>query len=285
MLQRFSELAKTQLQLANGKRINRTSDDPLGSTQLIPLKDVIARNEQYSRNADVAQARLNLEDSTLASVNTILTRVHDLTIQGNNDSLSATDRAAIAQEMRQSLATLKGLANTKDGNGEYLFAGDNVTTAPILENPVDTFSYTGDNGQRQLQIGASRQVAVGDPGDDIFMNIPYSGGGSQSIFSTITDVISNLESNTSSPTALTDLQTAMDNVSTIRSQVGSRLNAIDSQREVNEELILRNRQTISEIEDLDIAEAVGRLNVQLLRLQASQQAFNRIQNLSLFNYL
>lgn len=285
MLERFSELAKTQLQLANGKRINKPSDDPLGSTQLIPLRDIIAIHEQYGRNANAAMARLSLEDSTLANVNDILTRVNDLTIQGNNDTLSVQDRAAVAEEMRQSLATLMGLANIKDGNGEYLFAGDNVTTTPILENPINTFSYQGDNGQRSLQIGATRQVAVGDPGDEVFVNIPFSGGGNQSIFTTIASVITNLQANTSSAAALTDIQSAMDNISTVRSKVGSRMNAIDSQRSVNDDLILRNRQTLSEIEDLDIAEAVGRMNLQLLGLQASQQAFNRIQNLSLFNYM
>jgi len=285
MLQRFSELAKTQLQLSTGKRINKSSDDPLGTTQILPLKDIIAIHEQYGRNSDVAKSRLAFEDNALGQVNSILIRINELTVQGNNDTLSATDRAAVAQEMRRSLETLVDLANTRDGNGDYLFAGDNVRTAPVLENPPGSFSYTGDNGQRQLQISLDRTVAVGDPGDDVFMNIAYSGGGTQSIFDTVYSVISDFEAGQRAPTQLDDIQTAIDHISTFRAKAGARLNTLDAQDNVNQELILRSRETISNIEDLDIAEAVGRLNVQLLGLQASQQAFSKIQNLSLFNYI
>jgi len=285
MLQRFSELAKTQLQLSTGKRINKTSDDPLGATQLLPLKDIIAIHDQYGRNSDVARSRLEFEDNTLGQFNSVLIRVNELTIQGNNDSLNAVDRAAIAQEMRRNLETMVALANTRDGNGDFLFAGDNVRTPAVLENPPGTFSYAGDNGQRHLQIALDRTVPVGDPGDDVFMNIPFSGGGTQSIFDTVFSVITNLEADQQSPTQLDDIQTAIDHLSAFRAKVGSRLNTLDTQDNVNEELILRSRETISEIEDLDVAEAVGRLNVQLLGLQASQQAFSKIQNLSLFNFI
>jgi len=285
MLQRFSELAKTQLQLSTGKRINKTSDDPLGATQLLPLKDMISIHEQYSRNSNTARGRLSFEDNTLGQFNAVLVRINELTIQGNNDVLDATSRSAIAEEMRRNLETLVDLANTRDGNGDYLFAGDNVRNPAVVENPPGTFTYAGDSGQRQLQISLDRTVPVGDPGDDVFMNIPFSGGGTQSIFDTVYSVITNLEANQQSPTQLQDLQSAMDNVSATRARVGARLNTLDTQDNVNEDLILRSRQTISDLEDLDVAEAVSRLNIQLLGLQASQQAFSKIQNLSLFNHI
>lgn len=285
MLDRFSNLAKTQLQLSTGRRMLQPSDDPIGSTQVLPLKEMVARHEQYGKNSDTAETRLILEDSTLGVVTNLLTRVSELAIQGNNEAMSAADRAAIAQELRQDLAALMSSANTRDGTGEYIFAGDNVDTAPILENPAGTFSYTGDAGQRNLQIGATRQLPVGDSGDVVFMNIPFSGGGSQSLFETIDTLITDMEANTPNTTVLQDIQSAMDNVLSTRARVGARLNAIDSQRLINDELILRSQQTIGDIEDLDMVEAISRLNLELVGLQASQQAFTRIQNLSLFNYL
>jgi flagellar hook-associated protein 3 FlgL len=136
-----------------------------------------------------------------------------------------------------------------------------------------------------VQIGESRLVAVGDPGDDVFMNVPFSGGGNQSIFETIDALATDFEANTASPNATTDIKSALDNVSTVRAKIGARLNALDTQKEVSEELILQSEKTLSSIQDLDYAEAISRLNLQLAGLQASQQAFTRIQNLSLFNYL
>ena len=285
IVDRESALSKTQMQLATGRRILNPSDDPVGTTQLFPLNEVLERNKQFSKNSDSAESRLSLEEKTLGSVTNLLQRVNELAVQGNNDTNSAQDRSAIAQELRQHLQTLTGLANTKDANGEYIFSGHEVTTQPFTEAPAGTFNYQGDNGQRSVQVGESRFVAVGDPGTDVFMNVPYSGGGNQSIFETIDKLATDFENNTFSANSITDVQAAIDNVVNVRAKIGARLNALDTQRNVNDELTLQSQKTLSGIQDLDYAEAISRLNLQMVGLQASQQAFTRIQNLSLFNYL
>jgi flagellar hook-associated protein 3 FlgL len=119
----------------------------------------------------------------------------------------------------------------------------------------------------------------------VFMNVPYSGGGTQSIYETIDKLATDFENNTSSQNALTDIQSSIDNVVNVRAKIGARLNALDTQKNINEELTLQSQKTLSGIQDLDYAEAISRLNLQMVGLQASQQAFTRIQNLSLFNYL
>lgn len=285
IVDRESALSKTQMQLATGRKILNPSDDPVGTTQLFPLNEVLERNKQFSKNSDSAESRLSLEEKTLGSVTNLLQRVNELAVQGNNDTNSAQDRSAIAQELRQHLQTLTGLANTKDANGEYIFSGHEVTTQPFTEAPAGTFNYQGDNGQRSVQVGESRFVAVGDPGTDVFMNVPYSGGGNQSIFETIDKLATDFENNTFSANSITDVQAAIDNVVNVRAKIGARLNALDTQRNVNDELTLQSQKTLSGIQDLDYAEAISRLNLQMVGLQASQQAFTRIQNLSLFNYL
>jgi flagellar hook-associated protein 3 FlgL len=63
------------------------------------------------------------------------------------------------------------------------------------------------------------------------------------------------------------------------------MNWVDDQAALNENFNLGLNRTISEIEDLDIAEAIGRLQLQMVSLQAAQQTFVKTQNLSLFNYL
>jgi flagellar hook-associated protein 3 FlgL len=285
ILEQDTALSKTQIQIATGRRIVSPSDDPVGTTQIFPLNEVIEKTRQFLKNSDAAESRLSLEEKNLSSVSDILIRVNELAVQGNSDTINAQGRNAIAQELRQHLQALMGVANTKDVNGEYLFAGHAVTTQPFVEATAGTFPYQGDSGQRSVQIGESRLVAVGDPGDDVFMNVPFSGGGNQSIFETIDALATDFEANTASPNATTDIKSALDNVSTVRAKIGARLNALDTQKEVSEELILQSEKTLSSIQDLDYAEAISRLNLQLAGLQASQQAFTRIQNLSLFNYL
>lgn len=285
MLDRFSDLATTQNQLAVGKRIIKPSDDPLGTARMLPLNEIISIHEQYNKNSDAAETRLELEDGTLGSVIDVLQRVHELSIQASNTTLSMADRSNIAAEVSESLKSLLGMANTRESNGDYLFAGDDVATTPFTEAPAGTFNYVGDNGQRNLQIGPTRQIAVGDPGDDVFMNIPFSGGGNQSLFETIDTFVNELQSGTPSPNIATDIKAAMSHIVTFRSKAGARLNAIDTHRNLNDELILQSTTSVSNIEDLDYAEAISRMNLQMVGLQASQQSFERIQNLSLFNYL
>lgn len=285
MLDRQADLSNTQQQIATGRAILNPSDDPVGTVQIMPLKEIIEKNQQYVKNAQVGEARLDLEDRTLDGVNDVLIRMKELAIRGNNDTLSQPDRTAVAMEIRQGIETLKGLANTKDTNGDYLFAGHAVRTEPFVESPPGSYSYFGDTGQRFLQIGETRQIAVGDPGNDVFMDIPAVGGGLQDIFSTLDTLAATFEANNIDQDSLANIDAAIDNVSTIRARVGSRLNSIDTQNVINEELKFQGEKSLSEIQDLDIAEAVSRLNLQLVGLQASQQAFTKVQNLSLFNYL
>ena len=82
-----------------------------------------------------------------------------------------------------------------------------------------------------------------------------------------------------------DIDRAMDNFRGIRAEIGARMNALDSQQSLNEDFILRTRETISELEDLDITEAITRFTQQEVALQAAQQSYTRIQGLSLFNFL
>lgn len=84
---------------------------------------------------------------------------------------------------------------------------------------------------------------------------------------------------------LSDLDKGLENLLKARTSVGARLNALDDQENQNEKFTLDMESTLSEIRDLDYAEAISRFNLENTALQAAQQAFSRVQNLSLFNYL
>ena len=292
MQDRQSALAYTQAQVASGKRILSPSDDVTGSTRALALQQGIDMQRQYQVNADMAENRLVTEENILSQTVNVLQRARELAIQGNNPTLTAESRAMIASEVREILKETLSLANTvDDSTGEYVFAGYNVATAPFTEteNPVGSglydYAYTGDGGQRNAQIGATRQIAVGDPGDAVFMDVPLSGGGTQSVFETIEQLAVSLEANAPDAAAPANILTAIEHMATFSAKVGARQNAIDSQRSYSEDVQLEAEKRLSKVQDLDYAEAIGRLNLELAGLEASQLSFTRIQNLSLFNYL
>jgi len=285
MLERQTDVFRTQQQLSSGKRINAPSDDPSAVAQLIGLSDSLDLTRQYQRNIDSVRARLEIEDTTLGSAVEGLQRARELAVQGLNDSNSQQDRTAIALEIRQLTDEVMGYANRKDGAGEFLFGGFQGQSVPFSTDGAGNFSYAGDQGRRLIQVGAAQQIADGDSGFDVFMKIPAASGGYEDVFTTLYNLASDLEADVPDPASLGQIDAAMNNVLNFRATVGARLNGVDRQETSNLSLIEQLENTRSIIEDLDYAEAASRLNLQSITLQAAQQAFVKVQNLNLFNFL
>ena len=280
-----TRLLKTQNQLAVGKRIVNPADDPTGSAQLIGLSETAKTTAQFQRNILAVRTRLELQDGALGSIGDALQRVRELTVAGLNDTNGAGERIAIAAEVRQLADHVMGLTNRKDGNGQYMFAGFQVLSVPFSETAPGVFSYAGDQGQRQIQIGAGRQLADGDSGQAVFMDIADGGGGFEDIFTTLENLATDLEANAPNGSSLDQIDRAMDHLLGFRATAGARLNALESQESINGALLVQLEQTRSTIEDLDYAEAATRLSQESVILQAAQQSFVKVQNLNLFNYL
>jgi flagellar hook-associated protein 3 FlgL len=106
-------------------------------------------------------------------------------VQGGGGSLSDQDRRSIAAELRQRFDELLGLANATDGSGQHLFSGYMGDTTPFSGSVAAGVAYAGDEGQRLLQVSASRQIGVSDSGNDIFMRI-RNGNGNGSFTTSVT---------------------------------------------------------------------------------------------------
>jgi len=286
MGQQQTALVKVQRQLATGNRILENADDPVASARLLNLKDELGRYDQYERNADLANGRLNIEETALEGAGEILQRSSEFAIQANSGVLNDDNRKAIAGEIRQLRDELLNLANTQDGNGEYLFAGFKSTQQPFTADtsnpPVVT--YNGDAGQRLIQAGPTLNVAVSDPGSAVF------GSGATDLFKILGDFVTALEtpgplSQTAAAAAQAGIKAGLTQVDGIRAKIGARMNALDDQQNTNGDFAVHLKQTISDIGDLDYAEAATRLSREVLVLQAAQQSFIKLEGLSLFNYM
>jgi flagellar hook-associated protein 3 FlgL len=278
-------LSRTEQQLATGKRILAASDDPAASLRNLQLGDRLAQTQQYQKNVDAATSRLALEEGILAGAVNLLQRSRELAVQANNATLSPADLKAIEVEIRENLDGLLDMANSQDANGEYLFSGYQGGAEAFTHDGAGNFSYNGDQGQRHLQVSATRQIAVGDHGARVFTGVPAAAGGVTSTFDILYDFAEALSAGAPDPATITDIDTAMTQLLDTRAGVGSRLRALDEQRNTNDSLSLLLEQDRSALTDLDYAEAISRFNRQLLAFQASEQVFSRIQGLSLFDYL
>ena len=285
MLAQQQQIAKTELQLATGKRVVSPSDDPAASLRNLQLDDRRTQNVQYLENIDRAQGRLELEETALANSVDLLQRVRELAVGALNATNAPNDLQAIEVEVRSLLQGLVGAANTRNANGEYLFGGYQTDAIPFTDNGSGVIGYNGDRGNLHLQISPTRQLAVADNGADVFMAIPAAGGGNMSIFDVVNDFASALNAGSPQATTLTDLDTAMESLLAVRADVGARLRGVDEQRDINQSFNLVIEREQADLMDLDYTEAVARFNRELLALQASEQIFSKVQGLSLFNFL
>lgn len=285
MLDQQVKLSRTEQQLATGKRILSAADDPAASLRDLQLGDRLAQTQQFQKNVDAATSRLGLEEGLLASAVNVLQRVRELAVQSNNGSLNSSDLSAMETEVRQNLDDVLQIANSRDANGEYLFAGYKVDGEAFTHDGSGNITYNGDQGQRHLQVSSTRQIAVGDHGARVFMGVPAAAGGITSTFDILYDFAEALSTGAPGSDTISDIDAAMGHLLDTRAEVGARLGALDSQRNMNDSLELLLEQDRSALTDLDYAEAISRFNQQLLAFQASEQVFSKVQGLSLFNYL
>jgi flagellar hook-associated protein 3 FlgL len=176
MQQQTSDLIRTQQQVSSGRRILSPSDDPVASARVLEVSQSQSLNKQFETNTGSATSSLGLEESILSSVGNLIQDVRTSSIQAANATLSDRDRASIAIDLRGRYQELLGLANSTDGNGQYMFSGYKGVTKPFVETSLGNVTYQGDQGQRLIQISPSRQMAVSDSGANVFQQIKNGNG-------------------------------------------------------------------------------------------------------------
>lgn len=175
MLRAQGELARTQQQIATGKRVSTAADDPGAAVQIQQIDRLLAANKQYAVNANVVTNRLSLEEQALADAGNTLQRVQELTLQANNGVVDFASRKSIAVEIRSRIDELMSIANRQDASGEFVFGGTRSAGKPFARTAANV-AYSGDSGSRFVQVSASQRVEDGHSGDEVFMNVPGGNG-------------------------------------------------------------------------------------------------------------
>ncbi|HWU22182.1 MAG TPA: flagellin [Nocardioides sp.] len=188
--------------LSSGLRINKASDDAAGLAISQGLTAQINGIGQAVRNAQDGINVVQTADGALTEVQSILQRVRTLTVQGANDSNDANARADIGTEIGQLSNELDRIKNTTKFNGKALLDG---SSGADLNFQVGSETGTGN------QIEVNLSTASGGIGKDL------SG-------STLLGAASGLGSGSAASAwnnALSGLDTSIQTVSTLRSNLGA----------------------------------------------------------------
>lgn len=415
-----AELFHQQQQLSTGRRILTPADDPVASANALVVSQAVDLTTQYTRSGGKASDTLAFVEGQLQSATDLLGSVRTLAVQAGNGTLTNSDRKSIATQLRASFDQLMDIANTKDAAGQFIFSGYMGDIQPFTGSVEAGVRYSGDDGQRFLQVSATQYAAISQSGNEVFNRIPnaagpmsasykasntgtasvtattvsdngkwssannsgnlevrfwidtagapgvtyydlvdvaqtppvslFTGGSSvaggvgstythvftpgnaidfnglaapyndfgasltisgtpasgdgfsvkasttQSVFDTFRNLITHLENPVATPqdkarlasdiaTALTQFDQASQVFLTTRTTIGATMARLDNLASLNGDINIQYQQQLSDLQDVDYTKTISDLTRTQTQLQAAQQSFVRVANLSLFDYL
>jgi len=281
--QNLRRLEKIQTWLSTTKYINRPSDDPAGIVNTLRYTSYITEAEEYLTKIAEARNFLNSTDSALANVTEILHRANELTIQGINSTSSVASRQAIATEMRQLRDQIKVIANTTFGT-KHIFAGTNITEAPLQNDPDGNEIWTGNDSEMYLEIGPGTTIPINSTVRELFFNNDPDNLGIYQLLEKIAEDLENGD-----VAALNQdlglIQERLDGIVQERAVIGAKVNRLDLQETRLENTRINYEELLSKNQDADLAEVIMQLKMQENVYRASLAAGARIIMPSLVDFL
>lgn len=162
-LQNANEVVSTQ------KRINEISDDPLGLTQVISIKNTLGNFSQIERNITMGKSWLEGGETAMDGINSVLSSLKSEVIRLSSDSMSAKERLAAVETVKSAINQIVSLGNTQI-NGNYIFGGTKTDTPPLLYDQTQASSvfYQGNNTPFEIRTDRNSTVQVGRDGKTVF---------------------------------------------------------------------------------------------------------------------
>ncbi|MCL6593453.1 MAG: flagellar hook-associated protein FlgL [Alicyclobacillus sp.] len=264
-----ARLSELQTQVSTGKRINAPADDPVGVVFVMRYKSDVQYYQQYQDNATAAQGWLNYTESAMNQAQQVLQRARDLAVQGASDTLSATDREALAAEVNQLYQQLVTIGNSQY-NGQYVFAGLQTNQPPYDANQAVTQST--DTGPLLYDVGDGVELQVNTPGSDFFgqgtSNPPPAD--SDNAFAVLLNLSSDLKSNNGQAVSdvIQQIDSRLSQMSAQQALVGARLDRVQFEQNRLSDLVNNFQTLLAGVQDTDMAKTITDLNT----AQSVQQA-------------
>lgn len=286
-----TSIARLSQQIATGQRVVAPKDDPVRAPRILELTDRIALREQYLANQDKARLALSYQGTVVQGLRKVLEHARGI-LMGVEPNQAQSLRDQFAQLIENDYRQLKGLANTRNPAGDYIFAGfrtdiepyahTQVSPAPGTSGPA---TYQGDPGTRRVEIDVGREVQVSDVLDDVFQAGSLSDDLLQNVDQIAIDLRAPGLTQAQLDAAVSRLTKALDDLGLIeRRMAAAQLEIADTQA-TTRMLLNEEKNALGALVELDQAAAIIELQRRQVTLEAAQRAYARTAGLSLFNYL
>jgi len=293
-----ASIAHLSEQIASNTSILSPKDDPLATSKVIDLSNRVSLRDQHLANQQKAELDLSYESTVLNGMRGVLQKVTE-SIVGMGPSQTQALRDQYAATINGAYIQLKELANTRDPEGRYIFAGFNTSSVPydhtqaygtaVVDSPKATYNGTAyvsassPQGVRSIEVATGRGIQVTDN-----LDVMFQSNQGNDILETLDQLAVDLNGATTQAqldTALTKVDTALAALGSMESRIGAAQVALKEVGTITRSLRLAEQNALSDLLQLDQAAAIVELQLRQTSLEAAQRAYAQTSQLSLFSYL
>lgn len=275
-------MEELEQQASTGVKISAPGDDPVTAQQILHMKSLMAAGDQYSRNISNGISWLSMTEAAMDEMGNVLTRAKELTVQMANATSDAKARESGMNEIIQLRNQLIQLGNTQL-NGRYVFGGFKNDTPPF--DAAGAFNGTDDSITIEIDRGAF--VPINYSGGNLLRGGTPPGSTGTDIIGTFDNLITALGANDQAgvQAELPNLESALSQVLSNRTDLGARMNRLESQKNVIEEMKFSLTKVLSDKQDVDFMQVISDLTKQQTAFEAAIAASGKISQVSLLDYL
>jgi flagellar hook-associated protein 3 FlgL len=285
--QHAENLLKTQQQIASQKRINKSSDDPIGMGQVLGYRTDLAATDQYRENIERGIKRLEINEINLDLASDLVATARELAVNFSGQTISATTRQTVALQVKDLYDQFMQIANSKF-EGNYIFSGHATNTAPFSRDADFNVTYNGDDGEFRFMIAEGVEVNIVADGRNIFQD---AANGGINIFDELKNLIDGLENpdtvagSAQIKATLNELQAGREQISTKRTEYAPVLYRLQATDEYMTNLRPKVEEAMATLEQADITKAVVELQSLELAYETTIATAGRIIQPSLLDFL
>ncbi|HEX4450664.1 MAG TPA: hypothetical protein VH143_07330 [Kofleriaceae bacterium] len=264
-----STVAQLSQEVSSGLAVAKPSDNPVAWMEAQREKVRSAINDGTGEALQSGIEKLTATDGALSTLSGLVSQAQALAVEGASANITSDARANEAQQVNGLLQSALAAVNSKDVDGTYLLSGTAVNTTPY----DTTGNYQGNSSTVSINSSASSTSQSSIAGSAL--------NGSVNVIATIGALATALTNNDlpGIQGALTNLNTAVSEMSTTRSQVGGMMASLQSAQSAQQSLQTSLTSSISNYTEVDAVQSASALAQASTVLQVSQSVTQKVLEL------
>jgi len=275
--QNRENLNKIQTAISTGKEFRTPSSDPVEFSRNIRFRTAISDNNQYLKTITDADSWLSATSSILNQMYEQIEDAKEISIQGADESNSATVRSAMAIQINGIIDELFSLSNSNYID-KHLFSGTETQGDVPFSWVGDTITYNGDTGRITRRITKNHSISININGQQLM---------DSNMFTAVAGLKAALETNDVDAVrnSISELSTASQNMISLTTSIGSIENQIAFTQQRLETANLNLSSLLSKSEDVDMTKVITQYNAEELSYRAALQSASNVMQLNLMQFL